>query len=136
MKIIKYLIFGFLVCSSHIINGQPIISNDFSAYQRKTIHSIQQENFVKQVPIFADTYRLSIPANTSRVLKITKSFEVICSEANIVFLSSDPDVFSISTFQQKVIVTANATGIEANRTAIITARCGSYYDAINLKVGG
>lgn len=136
MKIKKYLILVFWVCSTHVIHGQPIISNDFSAYQRKSIHSILQENFAKQVPIFADSYRLSIPTNTSRVLKITKSFEAICSEANIVFSSSDPAVFSISTFQQKVLVTANATGIEANHTAIITARCGSYYDAISLKVGG
>lgn len=135
MEIIRKLMFATLVFLSLVAFGQPIVNNEFSVYQRRSVLSIFQEDTPKQVPIFAEKYKLIIPTNTSREIKISKDFQAICPSAKIIFSSSDPAAFSVSTLQQQVIVSARATGIEANATAIITAQCGIYYDSISVKAG-
>ncbi len=133
MRTIHKLASPAFILSALSAHGQSVINNDFSGYQKKSIRSLVQEDVPKQVQIFANKYRLSVVMNTSYAIDISKNFQTICPIAQISFSSSDPDVISVEKGQQQIIVVAHATGIDANSTAIITARCGDYYDTIRLK---
>lgn len=136
MNKIQKLVSTGIIILAHAAHGQPIVSEEFSGYQRKNVPSLFKKDIFEQIQIFNEKYKINIPTNTRRIIKISKNFLSICTFGDINISSSDPKVISVSVIQQEILASAHVSGIEHNNTAVISAQCGRYYDSISVIAGG
>jgi hypothetical protein len=118
------------VASTSPLRAQPTVNQSFSAYQQQNIPAKDQSTNPIQVPIFVNSYNEYINSNEKLTIGIYSDFLKVCSIEKINFTSSDSSVATIQKNQFNISLTAHYTGIDDNKTALITATCGRYTDSL------